>query len=92
MLNNKLFDGVFKMTIKRIEMSPRMSQAVVHGGLVYVAGQVSPPEAKETTVAGQTRLILARIDQPLAEAGTSKDCCTRQRLRSAISTTRSRMA
>ena len=61
------------MTIKRIEMNARMSQAVVHGGLVYVAGQVAPRQAQETTVEGQTRLILARIDQLLAEAGTSKD-------------------
>jgi enamine deaminase RidA (YjgF/YER057c/UK114 family) len=61
------------MTIKRVEMSSRMSQAVVYGGLVYVAGQVVPRESMETTVAGQTRLILARIDQLLAQAGTSKE-------------------
>lgn len=60
------------MTIQRIQMGPRMSQAVVHGGVVYLAGQVAPRESKETTVAGQTRVILAQIDQLLAQAGTSK--------------------
>ena len=29
------------MSIKRIEVGPRMSQAVVHGDTVYVAGQVA---------------------------------------------------
>ena len=30
------------------------------------------PEAQETTVAGQTRWVLSRIDQLLAEAGSSR--------------------
>jgi enamine deaminase RidA (YjgF/YER057c/UK114 family) len=60
------------MTIRRIQVGPRMSQAVVHGSTVYLAGQVAPREAQESSVAGQTRLILAQIDQLLAEAGTSK--------------------
>ena len=56
--------------IKRIEAGPRMSQAVVHGNTVYVAGQV----AEDTTldVSGQTRQILHRIDALLAAAGTDK--------------------
>lgn len=45
-----------------------MSQAVVHGGLVYTAGQVDDAP----TVTEQTRAILAKIDALLAEAGTSK--------------------
>jgi enamine deaminase RidA (YjgF/YER057c/UK114 family) len=60
------------VTIKRIQKGRTLSQAVVHGGVVYVAGQVSPVEAKETTVSGQTRHVLSRIDALLAEAGTSK--------------------
>jgi enamine deaminase RidA (YjgF/YER057c/UK114 family) len=56
--------------VKRIEVGPRMSQAVVHGNTVYVAGQV----AHDTTadVSGQTRQILTRIDALLAAAGTDK--------------------
>ncbi|MEK9868560.1 MAG: RidA family protein, partial [Gammaproteobacteria bacterium] len=29
------------MTIKRFKTNKRMSQAVVHGGLIYTAGQVA---------------------------------------------------
>ncbi len=56
--------------IKRIEAGPRMSQAVVHGTTVYVAGQVANDTSAD--VAGQTRQILARIDALLAVAGTDK--------------------
>ena len=31
------------MAIERIESGPRMSQAVVHGDTVYLAGQVGAP-------------------------------------------------
>ena len=58
------------MSIQRIGVGPRMSQAVVHGNTVYLAGVV----ASDTSagVGGQTRQILARIDELLAEAGTDK--------------------
>ncbi len=57
------------MTIRRIEPGPRMSQAVVHGGVVYLAGQVGAPGASVTE---QTRAVLAQIDRLLAEAGSDK--------------------
>ena len=56
--------------IKRIEVGPRMSQAVVHGNAVYLAGQVADDPAAD--VAGQTRQILASIDRLLAAAGSDK--------------------
>jgi enamine deaminase RidA (YjgF/YER057c/UK114 family) len=56
--------------IKRLETGPRMSQAVVHGNLVYLAGQVADDPTADVT--GQTRQILASIDRLLAEAGTDK--------------------
>ena len=56
------------MTIKRFETGPRMSQAVLHNGTVYVAGQV----AKGATVKDQTTAILKQIDSLLAAAGTDK--------------------
>ncbi len=59
------------MPIQRIESGPRMSQAVVHNGTVYLAGQVST-NARGRSVAEQTRDILARIEQLLAEAGSDK--------------------
>ena len=60
------------MTIKRIKSGPRMSQAVVHGNVVYLAGQVCPADAGATTVAAQAKVILGQIDGLLHEAGTSK--------------------
>ena len=59
------------MPIKRIEVGPRMSQAVIHGNTVYLAGVVASG-AKGKPVAEQTRDILASIDRLLKEAGTSK--------------------
>lgn len=58
--------------ILRLVPGPRMSQAVVHGGLVWLAGQVAL-RAPRKSVADQTRDILARIDELLAEAGSSKE-------------------
>lgn len=57
------------MTIRRIEPGPRMSQAVVHGDRVYLAGQVGAPGK---SVAEQTTAILAEIDRLLKLAGTDK--------------------
>jgi enamine deaminase RidA (YjgF/YER057c/UK114 family) len=59
------------MSIRRIQPGPRLSQAVVHNGVVYIAGQVAPPNSGNT-VGEQTRAILAQMDRLLAEAGTSK--------------------
>ena len=55
--------------IKRIKPGPRMSQAVVHGGLVWLAGQVGEPGE---SVEAQTKTILANIEELLAEAGSDK--------------------
>ncbi len=59
------------MTIERIDVGPRMSQAVVHGDRVYLAGQVADDTSQD--VAGQTRQILAKIEALLARAGSSKE-------------------
>jgi len=56
--------------IERLHTGPRMSQAVIHGDTVYLAGQVA--EDPNRDVAGQTRQILASIDRLLAECGTDK--------------------
>ncbi|WP_319774412.1 RidA family protein [Breoghania sp.] len=55
--------------IKRLEAGPRMSQAVIHGGLIWLAGQVGAPGESVTV---QTKAILDRIDTLLAEAGSDK--------------------
>ena len=58
------------MTITRYQVGPRMSQAVVHGDTVYLAGQVADDTSAD--VAGQTEQIVAKIDARLAEAGSDK--------------------
>jgi enamine deaminase RidA (YjgF/YER057c/UK114 family) len=59
------------MTIQRFEPGPRMSQAVVHGDTVYLAGIVARTAAGES-VARQTQDILSIIDGHLAKAGSDK--------------------
>ena len=56
--------------IKRLQSGARMSQAVIHGHTVYLAGQVAG-DASEG-VAGQTRQVLAEIERLLAAAGSDK--------------------
>lgn len=58
------------MTIQRFETGPRMSQAVVHGNTVYLAGVVADDLKADT--AGQTKQILDKIDRLLKTAGTDK--------------------
>ncbi len=58
------------MGITRYAAGERMSQAVVHGDTVYLAGQVA--DDTSAGVAGQTEQILAKIDARLAEAGSDK--------------------
>ena len=57
------------MTIKRLHSGPRMSQGVIHNGVVSLAGQIGAPGEDATA---QTRAVLAAIDALLAEAGTDK--------------------
>ena len=57
------------MDITRFETGPRMSQAVVHNGTVYLAGQVGNAG---DDVATQTAQALASVDRLLEQAGTDK--------------------
>jgi enamine deaminase RidA (YjgF/YER057c/UK114 family) len=58
------------MAIKRISPGPRLSQAVVHGDTVYVAGQVAADTSADA--AGQTRQILNQIEALLGQGGSDK--------------------
>jgi enamine deaminase RidA (YjgF/YER057c/UK114 family) len=57
------------MSVKRHQVGPRMSQAVVHGNTVYLAGQVA---GDEPTTKAQTEVVLKKIDTLLAAVGTNK--------------------
>jgi enamine deaminase RidA (YjgF/YER057c/UK114 family) len=59
------------MTIQRFDTGPRMSQVVVHGDTVYLAGVVANKAGGES-VTKQTQEILSIIDSHLAKAGSDK--------------------
>lgn len=54
--------------ITRLEPGRRMSQAVIHGDTVYLAGQVG----EGADVTAQSRSALAEVDRLLAAAGSDK--------------------
>ncbi len=53
------------------DSNTRMSKVAIHNGTVYLAGQV--PTDTTADMRGQTEQVLARIDQLLVQAGTSKE-------------------
>jgi enamine deaminase RidA (YjgF/YER057c/UK114 family) len=61
-----------KMTIDRLHSNQRMSQVVIHGDTVYLAGQVAK-NAPGGSIAAQTEDILKAIESLLDEAGSSKE-------------------
>ncbi len=56
--------------IQRLDPGPRMSEASIHNGVVYLAGQVADDATQD--IVGQTRQVLAAIDELLARAGSDK--------------------
>lgn len=57
------------MSITRINQGSRMSEAVMHGDTIYLAGQVGAPGQDITE---QTGTVLAAIDTLLTAAGSDK--------------------
>ncbi len=55
-------------TIQRFHTGARLSEATVHNGTAYLAGQVAADARQD--IRGQTRQVLAAIDRLLVEAGT----------------------
>ena len=58
------------MSIQRFHVGKRLSEMVVHGDTVYLAGQVADDPTAD--IGGQARQVLAQIDKLLAEAGSDK--------------------
>lgn len=56
--------------ITRLDQNTRRSRAVIHGDTVYLAGHTAADRSQD--IGGQTRQVLAAIDQMLGEAGTDK--------------------
>lgn len=59
------------MALKRIGAGDRMSEAVIHGDKIYLAGMVAETTAGKS-VKEQTQDILSQIDDVLKQAGTDK--------------------
>ncbi len=56
--------------IRRLHPSKRYSEAAIHRGVVYLAGQVA--DDAKAGIRGQTKQVLASIDRLLGEAGSDK--------------------
>lgn len=59
------------MSIERIGVAARYSDAVIHNNTVYLAGHV-PEASKGQDITAQTRDVLAQIDETLRDCGTEK--------------------
>ncbi|MBK9080909.1 MAG: RidA family protein [Rhizobiales bacterium] len=59
------------MGVTRIDCGPRMSDAVVAGGFVWLAGQIAEATVGQS-VAAQTREALGFVDEFLGKAGTDR--------------------
>jgi enamine deaminase RidA (YjgF/YER057c/UK114 family) len=59
------------MSIQRFDTGPRMSQVVIHGDTVYLAGVVANNAGGES-VTKQTQDVLSTIDGHLKKAGSDK--------------------
>jgi enamine deaminase RidA (YjgF/YER057c/UK114 family) len=57
--------------IQRVHPGKRLSDAVVHGSTIYLAGQVASDPSVD--IKAQARDILAQIDRLLGELGSSKE-------------------
>jgi enamine deaminase RidA (YjgF/YER057c/UK114 family) len=58
------------VNIQRFNVGKRLSEIVVHGNTVYLAGEVPDDTSKDIT--GQTEEVLAKIDRLLKQAGSDK--------------------
>ena len=58
------------MSVQRFHVGKRLSEMVVHGDTIYLAGQVA--EDPKADVASQVSQVLRQIDRLLAEAGSDK--------------------
>ena len=56
------------MSITRNHTATRMSQCVIHGDTIYLAGQVADDFSAD--IKTQTEQVLAKVDKLLAEAGS----------------------
>jgi enamine deaminase RidA (YjgF/YER057c/UK114 family) len=66
------------MSLQRLHVSARYSEAAIFNGVVYLAGMV--PECEAADIRSQTTDVLAQVDQRLAEAGSNKGLILRTQI------------
>lgn len=57
-------------SITRIESNPKLSRVVLHNGVAWFSGIVAADWSQD--IAGQTRQVLARLDELLARVGSNR--------------------
>ncbi|WP_432481924.1 RidA family protein [Moraxella sp. ZY200743] len=57
-------------TITKLDSNATLSEIAIHGGMVYLAGQV--PNDDSLDITGQSKEVFANIDAALAKAGSDK--------------------
>jgi enamine deaminase RidA (YjgF/YER057c/UK114 family) len=66
------------MSVQRLHVAARYSEAAIFNGVVYLAGMVPECEAKD--IRSQTADVLRQIDIRLAEAGSHKGLILRTQI------------
>lgn len=66
------------MSLQRLHVAARYSEAAIFNGVVYLAGMV--PECAAGDIRSQTADVLAQVDLRLAEAGSNKGCILRTQI------------
>ena len=62
--------GAGDMSVNRLHIGARLSEAAIHNGVVYLAGQIAEDMTQDMYL--QTREVLGHIDRLLQEAGSDK--------------------
>ncbi|MBC8021980.1 MAG: RidA family protein [Burkholderiales bacterium] len=58
------------MNIQRFGVGKRLSEIVIHGNTIYLAGEV--PDDGTLDITGQTEQVLGKIERALKQAGSDK--------------------
>jgi enamine deaminase RidA (YjgF/YER057c/UK114 family) len=58
------------MELQRLHVGKRLSEAAIHNGVIYLAGQIA--EDTSAGIDGQMREVLAHVDRLLVECGSDR--------------------
>jgi enamine deaminase RidA (YjgF/YER057c/UK114 family) len=69
---HRLFCRSFSKAVVRVDTAQRMSRIVKHNQTIYLCGQVAD-NAASSNITEQTQNILAKVDDLLTSAGSSRE-------------------